>query len=47
MGGYLYDYLQWAEMAQGGDTSVDAYLRWYETQNPPTTTETPVETPAP
>lgn len=41
MGGYLYDYMQWAEMVErggGGDTSVDAYLNYYNQQNPPETT---------
>jgi hypothetical protein len=45
MGGYLYDYMQWAELQQGGDTSVDAYLRYYAEQNPPAP-ETEVEVPA-
>jgi hypothetical protein len=33
MGQHLYDYLKWAETQQG-DSSVDAYLRYVETQQP-------------
>jgi hypothetical protein len=33
-GRYLYDYFQWANAQQGGDTSVDAYLAWYAQMNP-------------
>lgn len=33
MGGYLYDYLQWADTQQG-DASIDAYLRYWQEQNP-------------
>jgi hypothetical protein len=37
MGGYLYDYMQWAQTQQGGDTSITTYLAWYAQQNPAAT----------